>query len=309
VVDPFSTETGDDDMFSDYAALYNDVSSFDNPDHVKLSKDYFQTSFMNTRIDLEEDIVLVRTSKGELIASGIIFQQDTSPPSSRIIVQVHPDYRCQGIGSRVLQQLIESGKKQGANLFTCRIPSYRSYAISFVKNRGFDIDYTWIKMHLKLEVPAEPITLHWGFRVRGLNIRKELHIWAQLQNEIFEDDPNYTPIDVETLKTWTKRMPFDPNLTLVGIFNDTPVGICAGWPVISAEGEKKVQIRGMGIVKKYRRKGYGQAMLFELLNRAYLKGYSSTELVVRNTNDAALSLYESSGFTEMYKHCWFKKRC
>ena len=163
-------------------------------------------------------------------------------------------------------------------------------------------------MHLRLENPVIPTTLHWGFHIRGLNIKKELHLWAQIQNEVFADDPNYEPVDVESLLALTKRVNFDPNLILVCLFNDRPVGFCSGWSANSVDGGKKVQIQGMGIIENYRRRGYAKAMLFELLNRAYLKGYKSFELVVQSTNNAALNMYESTGFTEKYRYIWFKKK-
>ena len=297
-------------MFGDYTALFNAVSSFDNPDHVEFSEDYFKSSFSQPRVDLANDIVLVRNFDGELVASGTIFPQNTTPAKSRIMVQVHPDYRCQGIGTKVLHYLTQNSIERGIDLSLCRIPSYRPYAISFVKNRGFEKDHTWIKMQFEHKIPGKPFILHWGFRVRGLNVKKELPLWAQLQNEIFEDDSHYEPADVESLTTLINHSSFDPNLILVGLFNEKPIGLCSGWPINSKPTEsrkKKVQIQGMGIVKKYRKQGYGQALLFELLNRAFLKGYTSSELVVQSSNSAACSMYTKCGFKEKYRYLWFKK--
>ncbi len=310
VLDAFSLEPGNNVMFSDYAALFNIVSSFDNPDHVEFSEDYFKSSFSQPRVDIANDIVLVRNFDGKLVASGTIFDQNTTPAKSRIMVQVHPDYRCQGIGTKILHYLTQNSIERGINLSLCRIPSYRPYAISFVKNRGFENDHVWVKMHLEHKIPEKPSIIDWGFRVRGLDVTKELPLWIQLQNEIFEDDPHYEPVDVESLKALINHSSFDPNLILVGLFNEKPVGLCSGWPInseLNGRSQKKVQIQGMGVVKKYRRKGYGQTLLSELLNRAFLKGHTSSELVVQSSNDAACSMYVKYGFKEKYRYLWFKK--
>lgn len=310
VLDAFSLEPGTNAMFSDYAALFNAVSSFDNPDHVEFSKDYFQSSFSHPRVDLANDIVLGRNSEGELVASGTIFTQNTTPARSNIMVQVQPDYRRQGIGTKVLNHLLQNGIKREINHFFCRVPSYRPYSMSFVRNRGFKNDHTWIKMHLEHKTPVKPIILHWGFRVRGLNVKKELPLWVELQNEIFENDPHYEPADVTSLKALINHGSFDPKLILVGLLNEKLVGLCSGWPInseLNRRSGKKVQIQALGIVKKHRRKGYGQALLFELLNRAFLKGHTSSELVVQSNNDAAYSMYAKCGFKEKYRYHWFKK--
>ena len=308
--DSFLLEPGNKAMLDDYAALYNAINSLDNPDHVELTGEYFRSSFSYPSVEIGRDIVQIQDSDGCLVAAGTIFSQNTSPPSSRIMVQVHPDYQKRGFGSMVLEHLLQTGKKNGSRTFVGRIPSFRPDAISFAEHQGFKHEYSWIKMRLDCKKPLRLTCPSQDLTLRTLDIRKELETWAQLQNDIFKDNPDYDEITVESLKAQIKHTSFDPNLLIMGEVNGKPVGLSMGWSITprNIEYEKNVlQIHGLGVLPEYRRRGYGQSLLLEVLNRAYIDGYRISELVVRSTNQAAISMYRKYGFQERYRHLWYKR--
>jgi ribosomal protein S18 acetylase RimI-like enzyme len=306
--DSFLLEPGNDAIFDDYAALYNAIDSRDNPDHIELSGEYFKSSFSYPTVEIGRDIVQIRNSKDCLVAAGTIFSQNNSPPSSRILVQVHPDYQKRGFGSMVLKHLIRTGRNNGSKSFVGRIPSFRPDAIAFAEYHGFEHDYSWIKMRRELEEPMEPLDPPHDLEIRTLDTNTELEIWAQLQNDIFSDSPDYEKITVESLKAQIRNTSFDSDLLVIGEVNSRPVGLCSGWSISPRNQESKVlQVHGLGVLTEYRQQSYGQALLLEVLHRAFLKDYRSTELVVRSTNLAAVSMYIKHGFHERYKHLWYKR--
>jgi GNAT superfamily N-acetyltransferase len=298
-------EAGNESMFDEYTDLFNVVDSFDNPNHVKLTKDYFQSSFLISKIDLEHDTVLVRNCSGKMVASGII--TNNNDLSSRLIIQVHPEYRRQGIGSRVLHYLTELGLARGSSKFVCRLPSFRPYVLPFARKHRFLHDYSWIKMRIEHKIPISTPSLPWGLTIRGLNIKKELQVWADIQNSIFRDYPHYEMVDVATLRSLTEHSNFDNNLVVLCIVSGKHVGYGFGYSISSETSEKTFKISGMGILHEYRKHRYGQALLYELLNRAYIKGHTSSELVVFSTNRPAIRLYEKCGFQESYRYLWYKR--
>ena len=300
--DAFTLEPGNNSMFNDYTALYNAVDSFDNPDHIELTKEYFQSSFSYPTVNLSRDIVLVRNANGELIASGTVFTQSESSHTSRLMIQVQPEYRRLGIGSRILEHMTEIGLKRGSSVFVCRFPNFRSQAVSFAEHHGFSLDYTWVKMRIEHEKPVKVTPLPWGLTVR------ELAVWAQLQNAIFKDYPGYEDVNSENMTSIVKHSSFDPNLLVIGTVFEKPIGYCLGLSVGSTTNDKTLKIEGMGVLPEHQRKGYGQALVFEILNRAYIKGHSSSELVVLSDNKAAIDLYKKCGFQERYHHLWYKKK-
>lgn len=303
----FLLEAGNDTMFDDYAALYNAIDSLDNPDHVRISGNYFRSSFSHPDIEVGRDIVLIHNSEGTLVAAGTIFSQKTSPMNSSVTVQVHPDFRNRGLGSLVLEHLIESGKKRGTTIFECRIPNFRADAISFVEFHGFKYNYSWIKMRLELSKPLEPEDNPRDLKFRVLDSKRELKTWLTLHNEIYKDGVDNDVTTISSLKAQTKHCYFDPNLLVTCELNGIPIGISSGWSANNGTDYKGLQIQGLGILSKYRQRGYGQALLVEVLNRAFQSGYKFAELVVHNTNDAAIGLYKKSGFHERYRHLWYKK--
>lgn len=313
LVDPMYTseaytlEAGNESVISEYTTLYNAVDSLDNPDHIRLTKDYFQSSFSSPNVDLARDVVLARKSDGNLIASGIILPQTNTSSTSRLMIQVHPEYRRQGVGTRVLQHLTEVGLARGSSRFVCRFPSFRPYVIPFARNHDFNHEYTCIKMRIEHKKPVTTPSLPWGLTVRGLNIKRELSVWAELQNTIFKDNLDYQPVDVDTLKHRTKQSSFDRNLLILCTVNGRSVGYCMAFSVLSEAGEKTLKIHGMGVLPEYRRYRYGQALLFEILNRAYIKGHTSSELLVLSTNQVAINLYEKCGFRERYRYLLYKR--
>ncbi len=308
--DSFLLEPGNDAIFDDYAALYNAIDSRDNPDHIELSGEYFRSSFSYPTVEIGRDIVQIRDSKDCLIAAGTIFSQSNSPPSSRILVQVHPDYLKKGIGSMVLKHLIRTGRNNGSKLFVGRVPSFRPAAISFAEYHGFKYDYSWIKMRREYEEPVGPTDSPRGLEIRTLDVRTELETWAQLQNNIFRDTPDYEVVTVESLKSHIRHTSFDSDLLVIGEVNGKPIGLCTGWSITPPNLEynnRVLQIYGLGVLPRNRQNGYGQALLFEVLHRAFRKGYRISELVVRSTNLAAIRMYMKHGFHERYRHLWYKR--
>ncbi|MHA3964572.1 MAG: GNAT family N-acetyltransferase [Candidatus Thorarchaeota archaeon SMTZ1-45] len=302
-------EHGNDSMFEDYAALYNAIDSFDNPDHIELSGEYFRSSFSSPSVEVGRDIVLIQNSDGTLVAAGTIFSQKTSPPSSRIMVQVHPDFRNRGIGSMVLDHLLETGKKRGSTVFECRIPSFRTDAISFAEFHKFKYEYSWIKMRLDIDKPIESEVLPQELKFRLLNPMRELKTWLVLHNEIYKDGADSGITTIKSLRTQIKHVNFDPRLLVLCEINGKAIGIGSGWSASHVTDDCRtriLQIQGVGILPKYRQRGYGQALLVEILNRAFHIGYRIAELVVQNNNQAAIGLYTKNRFHERYRHLWYK---
>ncbi|MFW9808396.1 MAG: GNAT family N-acetyltransferase [Candidatus Thorarchaeota archaeon] len=306
----FLLQPGNEAMFEDYAALYNAVDSMDNPDHVEISGNYFRSSFSHPSVEVGRDVVLIQNREGALVAAGTIFSQGISPSSSRIMIQVHPDFRSKGIGSMILEHLLEKGKKRGTTVFECRMPSFRTDARVFAESRGFKYDYSWIKMRLEYDEPIESEVRPKELRFRVLDPKRELKTWVELHNEIYSESYDRSFATTSSLRAQANHINFEPRLLVVCEAADKPVGIGSGWSSYHDvdDGEKRVlKIQGLGVLPKYRRRGYGQALLVEMLNRAFHNGYRVAELVVHNTNQAAIDLYTKYKFQERYRHLWYRR--
>ena len=308
--DTIHLEPGNQDIFDEYAELYNSVNSYDNTDHMDFSGEYFQSSYTSLNIDMNRDIALVRSSQGDLIGSGVALPHNTSPNSIRILIHVHPIHRRKGIGSMIMRYFLRTHSEKNNTEFHCRIFSFRPHAIVFAMNHGFTHNHTWIKMRYNNKAENLPTHQSWKLKIRELNIETELKLWADLQNRIFHSSPGYEYVTAESMKDLFNHICFDPKLVLVAELGDKPVGICMGWSLKSSDvgiQKKILQIQGMGILPGYRREGYASTLLLELMNRAYLKGHTLSELLVLNSNKAGIRMYEKIGFTKPGNRLWYQR--
>ncbi|MFZ5641977.1 MAG: ribosomal protein S18-alanine N-acetyltransferase [Bacillota bacterium] len=99
---------------------------------------------------------------------------------------------------------------------------------------------------------------------------------------------------------WTRRA-FQFEVTendfasyIVALIDGRVVGYAGMWIVLD-----EAHITNVAIHPDYRGKGYGRALMTELLTRAAVLGGVKITLEVRVSNKAARSLYKSLGFVEM----------
>lgn len=81
------------------------------------------------------------------------------------------------------------------------------------------------------------------------------------------------------------------NIYVAAKFHDTLIGYCGLWGV-AGEG----QIYNVAVAEEYRSLGIGRALLSALLRRGRAAGLTAFTLEVRQSNEAAIGLYESLGF-------------
>lgn len=58
----------------------------------------------------------------------------------------------------------------------------------------------------------------------------------------------------------------------------------------------EADITNIAITKSYRGKGYGRKLLMEAINQVFIENYQAITLEVRESNQAAIHLYEETGF-------------
>ncbi len=84
------------------------------------------------------------------------------------------------------------------------------------------------------------------------------------------------------------------SIFLMAFEEETPVGY-VGLSVVLDEG----YIGNLAVVEDYRRKGIGKALMLELINECKTLDLAFVTLEVRVSNEPAVKLYESLGFTQV----------
>lgn len=93
--------------------------------------------------------------------------------------------------------------------------------------------------------------------------------------------------------TIEKKIPF---LLAVNTDTNQVVGWCDAQP--KAE---KIGYLGMGLLKDYRGQGIGKQLVWGILQQGRKFGYEQMDLEVRGSNDRAIGLYQSMGFSQVGK--------
>ncbi|MBU3159211.1 GNAT family N-acetyltransferase [Clostridium frigoris] len=119
---------------------------------------------------------------------------------------------------------------------------------------------------------------------------KDEKLRCLLQNEIFKNDERI-PINIEDIYyDELQEYYFDKGAIFIK-YNNEPVGY--GQIIVE---EKSAIIVNFGIIRRYRRAGYGKILLGYLLNIAMDNNFSKVSLRVDADNIAAFNLYSSLGF-------------
>jgi ribosomal protein S18 acetylase RimI-like enzyme len=140
--------------------------------------------------------------------------------------------------------------------------------------------------------------------MNDLQIKTLAGTTAQKIHEAFIDafSEYEVPIDMplEKLQEMMKTRDLNPDFS-VGCFDgDLLVGfILTGYREIN--GQKVCYDGGTGVIKAYQRKGIGEMMLKELLQRLKEKEVTRFVLEVLENNTPAINLYEKYGFTKKRK--------
>ena len=114
--------------------------------------------FLNLK--LEEGILLIASFDGKVAGMGAIKKLNESTGEIKRMY-TRPDYRGRGIGKKMLQKLLETGREYGYTEFMLDTPKWASAAQHIYKSAGFKE----IEEYPESEIPPE-IKSYWMFMKR-----------------------------------------------------------------------------------------------------------------------------------------------
>jgi mycothiol synthase len=241
---------------------------------------------------------------------------DYRPPAGskelyRVVVfgGVHPAYRRQGIGRRLLRTAVaEVGAMHAGRHpeMPCAIdvqtPEQVAGAAALFESEGFGpIRYTKLMRHrLGAAVPAG--TTPPGLAFEGWSEANDAEFMA-IRNEAFADHWASVPNTPEMWKARVVNRSFRPELSC--LLRDAATGHAAGMLTTSyweadteATGLRTAHFGLIGTRRPFRRRGVASALIARALHAAAEQGYDQAELSVDAANPSgAFGVYERAGFT------------
>lgn len=196
---------------------------------------------------------------------------------------VHPGYRRQGIGRALLEAAVEECKRAGANRLGIICEEASLSGKTFVAIIG--AEYRFAEYHMELAAHQKRTGQDERLQLQRIGLQ-DAEAFIQMQAKVFGD-----PEDV--VRQIVLPDIIDPQSSFyLARLAGTPVGCLKLFLHNNQAG-----IYGFGVLPEYRKYGFGRQMLTGIIEMALAEQPERIYLEVETDNQAAIGLYQSSGFT------------
>lgn len=195
-------------------------------------------------------------------------------------------------------------KEEYINQFNSRLPlilrstvlTYEcfenSYSLKLLKTFNMDrIRLTYLMKLKDLSRDYSHLDKNISFSI--YNSKKDAKVRCFIQNSIFKDDSRI-PLSVEDIHFDEKQDYYLKDLSVFIRYGNNPIGY---GQIIYTRG--MYLIVNFGILEPYRGKGYGAALICNLIQLAKKKGIDDIYIRVDFNNAPAIALYKSVGFKDL----------
>ena len=252
-----------------------------------------------------EDTLMVLSPDDDLVAYAE-FHEDTDPWTDALDLyiegRVHPDHLGRGLATFLLHRGEDRARRamrrtgQPTAVLRTTAVDGDDDALAWYRRRGFVPVRHFLQMRLDLHAPPPAPAWPTGVTVRTVARTELATVWA-VHQRAFADLATAMPT---TFPDWrehrVERDPgFDPSLWFLAEAEGVPVGVClarGSTPEASEVGD----VRDLGVVPAWRRRGVALALLRTALGAFHDRGLTGAALEVDDvTLDGAVRLYRAAG--------------
>ena len=287
-------------LMSDVRAVHEllsicDIAEYGTPD---LSEEEIRAQWSSPSQNLETDIWIVVTPENNIIGYAEVWQRGQHALLFAFM-RVHPDYQNQGIEdhllhlaeARALQHIPEApaDARVTLNLWTSNLNMEMQQLLE-------QVGFTRIRTHWRMDIDMEqaPPAPKWpeGITVRSFVPGQDDRSVFEMVDEAFQDHWGHMPGNFEEWKHRTaQRENFDPTLWFLAFEADKIAGgaLCAYYM-------EQAWVDTLGVLRPFRRKGLGMALLRHAFGEFYRRGSRKVVLGVDSQNlTGAVRLYRNAG--------------
>ena len=228
---------------------------------------------------------------------------------------VLPEYRRRSVGKALAQKAIESLKERGMEIAETALDSTREVCIRLFEDLGFRLIRSSSFMKMSLDKIPFNIGENREVDMRKLDVTSEedIILLNNLENECFKEHFNYRPSQIEETRHWLLENPW---LQWQAYFFAELEGKSVGYISIGIDekyNREKETLSGwindIGVLKPFRRRGIGTALMLKGLNELKNEGLENALLYVDDENPTkAIKLYEKVGFKIVKKTQIYQKK-
>lgn len=297
--------------------LINEADALDQSDR-DTSVEELREKFGLPDYHPDENVIVAQDEKGGIVGYGSLYLEKGEAESIfRTGGVVHPHWRRQGIGRRLLERLWERAQERRGETKSEKV-FFDGAARSSEWGRigvfeGFErrVVRHFITM---IYQPLDPIArprFPPGIVVRDWMKGEDDEAVLEVVNEAFADHWGFVPLPRENWLYWIGSPRFRRELTLLAISGDEIAGFCLcdiNEERIRRPGRKEGYVDTLAVRRPYRRRGLGRALLLAGLHLLKEEGMESATLEVDAASlTGATRLYEGVGFREQKRYILYRR--
>jgi mycothiol synthase len=202
---------------------------------------------------------------------------------------IDPARRRRGLGSRLLQHVLEALRRRGARQVSRAAESPDDPAARFLLKRGFFIEHVEARMHQDRLDELEASAIPPGFHLQSFHKSKAIEHFLRLYEIAFGGHPWHQPYQG---KGEVAAELADAADLLFLCKGQEPIGfLWMRWPAIDV-----AEIEPLGIAPAYQGRGLARPFLLAGMLHAADQGATKVTLGIWENNKVAMQLYRSLGF-------------
>lgn len=255
--------------------------------------------FQSPDFTLATDAWLVLSPEGKVIAFASVEHRQ----HARVFIggDVHPDYRGRGIGTyllqlntdRAYQHIVEAPSGVRVAMLS-RTDEKNTMAQHLLEKHNFkQIRSFW---RMKIELHEAPPVPQWADSITVRTLADDPSLFKavfEADEDAFQDHWGYVPMNFEEWEHWTSKSEhYDPSLWFLAMDGNeiAAVSLCGD------EKELGGWVHSLGVRRQWRRKGIGEALLYQSFREFYKRGIHEVYLGVDASSlTGATRLYQRVG--------------
>jgi len=281
-------------------SLINATSASFGDSEVGANFDEMAKFWSSGEVDMDRDLWVVESPSGQIVG----YEEFENRFQHCVLAgdgYVHPHHRGKGIGSTMLNALVERGKEEislapaNAKVFIRNgFGAKEVNAMDMYMDLGFIVSrYHW-RMQIDLRKLPELVPLPDGIRLEPFDVDQHDHLLWEAHHDAFKDHWGHV---LRPYTYWLDHVrgfsEFDPALWLVAWDGDEIAGYSLN--------RRKTEIgwvSTLGVRRPWRRRGLGYSLLMRSFRALYQAGLTRVGLTVDSENPTgATRLYERAGMS------------
>lgn len=276
---------------------------------IEYTREDVRNIFSSPGVNLEHDTRLVLSQQGQFV--GSLFLNASRSARFFVLLRLRPDYGDPRPGDFLLALAQQWARQRMAQAepgvrvaMECRVPATDLAALERFERTGFH----QVRRHWRMEVELkeEPVSPAWPehIELRPFVPERDGYAVYRAIETAFEDHWRHVPHTFEQWQHWSvERADFDPSLWFIAWEGDRVAGSLLG-----VHAGQWGWINTLGVLRAWRRRGLGMALLRHAFGEFYHRGLSRAGLSVDSQNlTGAVRLYHRAGMHQACETITYEK--